>query len=94
MHYVCKLKNEDEKGERDLKIAQMLLKYGAQPNRESSEVCNTILLDKIILRLNIRWKKHRNFHGEIVFWFLFAGRRDTFPLLCPIRQQQYHDGVV
>ncbi|XP_028406292.1 serine/threonine-protein phosphatase 6 regulatory ankyrin repeat subunit B-like isoform X2 [Dendronephthya gigantea] len=37
LHYVCKLKNDNEIGERDLRTAKLLLKYGANPNLETVE---------------------------------------------------------
>ena len=38
MHYVCKLKNDNEIGHRDVQTAKLLLKYGANPNLETAEV--------------------------------------------------------
>lgn len=38
MHYVCKLRNDNEIGEHDLRTAKLLLKYGANPNLETAEV--------------------------------------------------------
>ncbi|CAB3983026.1 serine threonine- phosphatase 6 regulatory ankyrin repeat subunit A-like [Paramuricea clavata] len=41
LHYVCKLRNDNEIGERDLRTAKLLLKYGANPNLETAEVKET-----------------------------------------------------
>ena len=38
LHYVCKLRNNDEIGQRDIRTAKLLLKYGANPNLETVEV--------------------------------------------------------
>lgn len=50
---MCKLKNEGEVGDRDLRTAKLLLKYGANPSLETAEVSSIVYKDLVFCRV---WK--------------------------------------